>query len=157
MPDDTQSGYRTIMNVLRPAAPANAAPTNAAPTNTAMRRYDLVLHDYVGDFRIGVWDHEKTGTQRVRVNLAVTVEVPNRPFVDDLDAVVSYEYLIHGVEAFARSPHIQLLEVLAEKLLALCLSPPQAVSARVQVEKLEIVPRATGVGVVLTGTRAVTQ
>lgn len=144
MPDESQSGYSSIMNVLRPPPPRTAA---------VMRRYDLVLRDYVGDFRIGVWDHEKTRTQRVRVSLTVTVEVPNRPFVDDLDAVVSYEYLIQGVEAFTRSPHIQLLEVLAEKLLALCLSPPQAVFARVQVEKLEIVPRAAGVGVVLTGAR----
>ncbi|PWC38033.1 dihydroneopterin aldolase [Azospirillum sp. TSO35-2] len=133
------------MNVMRPMEPHSAAAT---------RRYDLVLHDYVGDFRIGVWEHEKTRTQRVRVNLTVTVEVPNRPFVDDLDAVVSYEYLIDGVKALAGSPHIQLLEVLGERLLALCLSPPQAVSAQVRLEKLEIVPEAAGVGVVLAGTRA---
>lgn len=143
MPDQSQSVYSSIMNVLRP------------PPRTAalMRRYDLVLRDYVGDFRIGVWDHEKARTQRVQVSLTVTVKVPNRPFVDDLDAVVSNEYLIGGVEAFTQSPHIQLLKVLAEKLLALCLSSPQAVFARVQVEKLEIVPQAAGVGVVLTGAR----
>ncbi|WP_042695910.1 dihydroneopterin aldolase [Azospirillum sp. B506] len=107
MPDDSQSGYSSIMNVLRPPPPRTA---------TLMRRDDPVLRDYMGDFRIGVWNHEKTQTQRVRVSLTVTVEVPNRPFVDALDAIVSYEYLIQGVGAFMLNPHTQLLKVLAEKL-----------------------------------------
>jgi dihydroneopterin aldolase len=144
VPDDLRTGYSTILDLMQHPAPQ---------VPSAMRHYDLTIRDYVGLFRIGVWQHEHGRTQRVRVNLTVTVEHPKRPFSDDLGTVVSYEYLINGIRALQTSEHIQLVEVLAEQLMRLCLSDPRAVHARVQVEKLDIVPESAGVGIVIEGGR----
>ena len=144
MPDDLRTGYATILDLMQHPVPS---------VPSATRYYDLTIRDYVGPFRIGVWNHEKGRTQRVRVNLTVTVEHPGRAFTDDLGTVVSYDYLIDGIRALQTSEHIQLVEVLAEQLMRLCMSDPRAVRARVQVEKLDIVPESAGVGIVIEDSR----
>jgi dihydroneopterin aldolase len=109
--------------------------------------YELVVRDLVIPCSIGVYEHEKHGTQRVRVNIRAKVTLPHRPRADDLREVVSYEHLVEGVRRLASAGHIELVETLAIRILDLCFAERRIVHASVLVEKLDIVPEAAGVGI----------
>ena len=119
------------------------------PAAGRVRYYDITLRDYVDQFRIGVWDQEKGRTQRVRINVSLTLPWPDRPMTDSLDEVLSYDFLIDGIRALRDGEHVNLVETLGERILALCFSIPSVIRARVQVEKLDVVPESGGVGVVI--------
>ena len=123
------------------------------PAADHVRHYDITLRDYVDQFRIGVWGHEKGRRQRVRINVCLTLPWPEQPLTDDLDQVLSYDFLIDGIRALRDGEHIHLVESLADRIAALCFTDPRVVKARVQVEKLDVVPESGGVGVVLERSR----
>ena len=123
------------------------------PAASRVQLYDITLRDYVDQFRIGVWDSEKGRRQRVRINLCLTLPWPDRAPSDDLDAVLSYDFLIEGIRALRDGEHIQLVETLADRIIALCFSDPRVVKARVQIEKLDVVAESGGIGVVIERSR----
>jgi dihydroneopterin aldolase len=130
-----------------PAPPATAAP--------ALRR--MFVRDMVLDAHIGVHAHEFGRTQRVRINLDLSVrEEPgpqealmSRPGVgrDDLARVVDYERIVLGARAAVAAGHVQLVETLAERLAELCLADARVVLVRVRVEKLDVFADMEAVGV----------
>jgi dihydroneopterin aldolase len=110
---------------------------------------DLVLHA-----AIGVHAHEHNRTQRVRINLDLTIaddgaEKLSRPAVgrDDLARVVDYEAIVNRVRAIVTGGHVQLVETLAERLAETCLDDARVTAARVRVEKLDVFPDAAAAGV----------
>ncbi|WP_448187969.1 dihydroneopterin aldolase [Azospirillum sp. sgz301742] len=123
------------------------------PAASRTQTYDITLRDYVDQFRIGVWGSEKGRRQRVRVNVCLTLPWPEQPLTDALDEVLSYDFLIDGIRALRDAEHVHLVETLADRILALCFSDPRVTKARVQVEKLDVVPESGGVGVVLERSR----
>ncbi|TWA72434.1 dihydroneopterin aldolase [Azospirillum brasilense] len=123
------------------------------PAASRVRYYDITLRDYVDQFRIGVWDQEKERTQRVRINVSLTLPWPDRPMTDSLDEVLSYDFLIDGIRALRDGAHVNLVETLGDRILALCFSNPAVTRARVQVEKLDVVPESGGVGIVIERSR----
>ena len=123
------------------------------PATSPVRYYDITLRDYVDRFRIGVWDQEKGRAQRVRINVSLTLPWPDRPMTDSLDEVLSYDFLIDGIRALRDGAHVHLVETLGDRILALCFANPNVVRARVQVEKLDVVPESGGVGVVIERSR----
>jgi dihydroneopterin aldolase len=106
----------------------------------------LFIRDLVLACRIGVREHEHEGPQRVRLNLDLGVH-EERPFDERLERVVDYSALLKRVRALIAGGHVELVETLAERLAELCLEDPRVRSARVRVEKLDIVPDAGSVGV----------
>jgi 7,8-dihydroneopterin aldolase/epimerase/oxygenase len=96
--------------------------------------------------RIGVHRHEETRTQRVRINFDLAVS-DDRNLRDDLANVVCYERITNAVRQVVAHRHIRLLETLAEEIAAICLQDMRVRSVRVRVEKLDILPDATSVGV----------
>ena len=127
------------------------------PAVSRVQLYDITLRDYVDQFRIGVWDSEKGRRQRVRINVCLSLPWPERgpndDLGDDLDAVLSYDFLIEGIRALRDGEHIQLVETLADRIVALCFSDPRVVKARVQIEKLDVVAESGGIGVVIERSR----
>lgn len=123
------------------------------PAVASVQHYDINLRDFVDLFRIGVWASEKGRRQRVRINVCLTMPWPERALADDLDEVLSYDFLIDGIRALRDGEHIQLVETLAARIVSLCFSDPRVVKARVQVEKLDVVPESGGVGVVIERSR----
>jgi dihydroneopterin aldolase len=113
--------------------------------------YRIVVRDLVLPFRIGVYEHEKHGPQRVRVNAELLVEAPVR--TEALDQVLNYESVIDGIRALAQRGHIPLVEALAEQVLELCFRDRRVVAARVGVDKLDVCPDAESVGVIMTRRR----
>ena len=96
---------------------------------------------------IGVHGHEKGRTQRVRVNLDLGVREGGGRTPDDLAQVVDYEEITQGVQAIIARGHVNLVERLAEDIAAMCLEDPRVRSARVRVEKLDVLAAAESVGV----------
>jgi dihydroneopterin aldolase len=106
----------------------------------------VFIRDLMLSCKIGVHRHEQAGTQRVRINLDLAVR-DNRDLHDDLANVVCYERITNAVRAVVSGKHIKLLETLAEEIAGICLEDARVRSVRVRVEKLDIFPDATSVGV----------
>ena len=118
-----------------------------AQARAGAARRSLLIHDLVVPCSIGVHEHERHATQRVRINVRVQVADDERPIGDSIANVVSYEAIVDGVRAIARSGHINLVETLADRIVELCLANQRVRGVRVRVEKLDLYPDAAGVGV----------
>ena len=107
----------------------------------------VFIHDMVIDCSIGIYTHEKEHEQRVRINLDLAVGEGDHLINDDIRNVISYEDMAKGVEAIIAAGHINLVETLAENIAEMCLLDKRVFSARVRVEKLDIIANAESVGV----------
>lgn len=114
----------------------------------------VFLRDMVLPARIGVYPHERTEAQRVRINVDLAVrEDPSPPpaqpmtVAEELARVVDYESLAHKVRAIVGERHVRLVETLAESLAGACLSDARVQVARIRVEKLDVFADAASAGV----------
>lgn len=96
---------------------------------------------------IGIHAHEQTGPQRLRVNVDLAVREADQRPADEISQVVCYEEVSNGIRAIVGRGHVNLVETLAEDIAAMCLEDPRVRSARVRVEKLDILENAESVGV----------
>ena len=124
--------------------PAGAPAAQAAPAEGIRR---VFVRDLVLDCLIGVHRHERDGTQRVRINLDLSVRETREPIEDRLANVLCYEDLIGRVRRLAAAGHVNLVETLAERVAALCLEAPDVASVTVRVEKLDVFADAASVGI----------
>ena len=121
-------------------------PLRFADARNALRH--VFVHDLELSANIGVHSFEKTGKQRIRINLDLAVhEVDVAAIDDDLSNVVCYEHVVSSIRAMVDSGHVNLVETLAERIAAMCLEDLRVRVARVRVEKLDVFPDATSVGV----------
>lgn len=122
-------------------------PRNIADARAAIRH--VFVRDLVLDCSIGVHQHEREALQRVRINLDLAVREgeTNGQLDDDLANVVCYEKLTEGVRDLVSREHVNLVETLAEDVAAMCLTDNRVRSARVRIEKLDILEDAVSVGV----------
>jgi 7,8-dihydroneopterin aldolase/epimerase/oxygenase len=118
----------------------------------ARRPYRMFLHDLVLPCRIGVYDHERQKTQRVRINVNMRVEPDAAPRNDDIANVLSYEDVLLGIKRLAGGEHINLVETLAEAIAEICLADARVLDVRVMIEKLDVEPGAS-VGVEIEHSR----
>ena len=118
----------------------------AHPSTAAARMMKVFVRDLVLSARIGVYQHEKLGTQRVRINLElICTEHP--AIKDDLNNVVNYAELVAQVRALVDAGHINLVETLADRIAQACLDDRRVQTAKVRIEKLDVFPEADSVGV----------
>ncbi|HST74758.1 MAG TPA: dihydroneopterin aldolase [Acetobacteraceae bacterium] len=114
----------------------------------------VFLRDLVLTASIGIYPHEHTAQQRVRINVDLAVEddgarALSRAGVgrDELSRVVDYERVADRVRAIVASGHIKLVETLAERIAEACLLDKRVHIARIMVEKLDVFADATSAGV----------
>jgi len=98
---------------------------------------------------IGVYPHEKSATQRVRVNVDLGIpEVADATVGrDELARVVNYERVAQAVRRIVGAGHVMLVETLAERIAEACLVDTRVQLVRVRVEKLDVFPDAGSAGV----------
>ena len=120
-------------------------PLRIADANNGVRH--VFIRDFMVDCSIGIYRHEKENEQRVRINVDLAVSEGQQPIEDDIRNVICYEQLAIGIEAIIAEGHVNLVETLAEKIAAMCLRQSEVQSARVRVEKLDILDSAESVGV----------
>lgn len=116
----------------------------------------VFIRDLVLSGSIGVYRHERETRQRVRINLDLAVFEGAADLTDSLRNVVCYETIANAVRALVAARHVNLVETLAERIAALCLDDARVRSVRVRVEKLDVFPDATSVGVEIERHRRLT-
>jgi len=125
-------------------------PEPLAPMADAETRLRHVfVRDLVLSARIGVYDHEKTAPQRIRLNLDLAVREGAATLDDRLENVVCYETVLKRVRAIVLAGHVNLVETLAERIAEACLEDSRVRRAQVRVEKLDVFPDASSVGVTI--------
>jgi dihydroneopterin aldolase len=118
----------------------------ALPAAASPRTLKVFVRDLVLPCRIGVYSHEKLGSQRVRINLELMCA--EHPAINDEHVnVVCYDQIITEIKQLIAGEHINLVETLAERIAALCLSDYRVHLAKVRVEKLDVFAEAEAVGV----------
>lgn len=121
-------------------------PPQFADARNALRH--VFVHDLTIQASIGVYSHEKLDKQRIRINLDLAVREGDASRMDDdINNVVCYEEVVTSIRALIEAGHVNLVETLAERIAALCLEDRRVRVARVRVEKLDVFPDATSVGV----------
>ncbi|HWT96630.1 MAG TPA: dihydroneopterin aldolase [Rhizomicrobium sp.] len=118
----------------------------ALPAAASQRALKVFVRDLVLPCRIGVYSHEKLGTQRVRINLELICA--EHPAINDEHVnVVCYDQIITEIKQLIAGEHINLVETLAERIAGLCLQDYRVHQVKVRVEKLDVFPEAEAVGV----------
>ena len=118
----------------------------ALPAALLGRTLNVFVRDLVLPCRIGVYSHEKHAEQRVRINLELTC-VEHPAINDEHHNVVCYAEVVEGIRKLIAEGHINLVETLAERIAADCLADHRVMSAKVRVEKLDVMPDASAVGI----------
>ncbi len=96
---------------------------------------------------VGVYEHEHRYEQRVVVSLELEVRDDYDGTSDDISGVYDYDLAIRAVKDSLASGHFNLIETLAERIAATCLSDRRVIMARVRVEKPDVLPSCEGVGI----------
>ena len=107
----------------------------------------LFLRDYEVFMNIGVHAFEKTGEQRVLINVDLYIPLAlSTPKADELDEVVDYDFMRRSIASRVEQGHIHLQETLCDDVLALMLAHPKVRAARVSTEKPDVYPDCESVG-----------
>lgn len=114
------------------------------------RSYRIFVRDLVLPWRIGIYDHEQTADQRVRINIDLEVREAERFDADTYAQVVCYAEVVDGVRRLAADGHINLVETLASRVADLCLADHRVRRATVRAEKLDAIADVASVGIEIT-------
>jgi len=107
----------------------------------------LFLRDYDLSMNIGVHAFEKTGEQRVMINVDLYIPLAqSTPKADDLAEVVDYDFIRRSIKERVARGHIHLQETLCDDVLALMLAHPKVRAARVSTDKPDVYPDCASVG-----------
>lgn len=97
------------------------------------------------DMSIGVFDHEKTKTQPVIVDLEATVKLSGA-LNEDVGNVVRYDTIAKEIRAIASQGHINLVETLAEAIAQTCLKDEKIRDVMVKIAKPDAITDAEAAG-----------
>lgn len=96
----------------------------------------LFLRNFEAPARIGIYPGEQGREQRLRFDLCVQLRPPY-DWHDRIDDVLDYDRLRQGILDLLAAGHINLLETLGERILALCFGFRQVHAVHLQITKLE--------------------
>jgi dihydroneopterin aldolase len=96
----------------------------------------LFIRDLVVPAHIGVYPQEQGRAQPLRFDLCVYLQPPFE-WHDRLDEVLDYDQLRQGILDIVGAGHINLLETLAERIVALCFGYRQVQGVHLKIAKLE--------------------
>ncbi|QTF93634.1 dihydroneopterin aldolase [Halomonas sp. BM-2019] len=109
---------------------------------------DLVLIESLGvDTVIGVYDWERTITQRLALDLALATDIRPAAAADDIALTLDYAAISERIAAFAAEHQFALVETFAERLAAVLREEFAIAWLRLTVRKPGAVPAADAVGV----------
>lgn len=132
------------------------APVGMTPAATTayhgVRR--VIVRDLEIKTIIGVHEYEKRAPQRILVNVQLMVRETGPAVSDRLEEVVDYGEVVRNIEMICKSGHVNLVETLAEKVAQWCLSDARVQSARVRIEKPDVISHAGAVGIEIERQRA---
>ncbi len=117
--------------------------------------YDLIfLNDFMIDANIGVYKHEKTRSQPLRINIIAKVKNPKKINDDKLYSVVCYNQISKKIKKIIKSGHTILLEKLAEKIFLECFKNKRIQTMKIRLEKLDAIQEAESAGIEVERSRS---
>lgn len=96
---------------------------------------------------IGVYDWERTGTQKLLIDLTMVWDNQPAAVDDQLSLALDYSAVCQRVEQFAAQHAFELVETFAERLAELLLKEFAMPWLRLKITKPAAIPQAAGVGV----------
>jgi dihydroneopterin aldolase len=115
----------------------------------------LFLRNYEVNMNIGVHAFEKTGEQRVLINVELYIPLAmSTPRADELDEVVDYDFIRSSILERIQQGHIHLQETLCDDVLKLMLQHPKVQAARVSTAKPDVYPDCEAVGCEVFGMKS---
>ncbi|MGE0668423.1 MAG: dihydroneopterin aldolase [Sphingomonadales bacterium] len=114
----------------------------------------VFVRDLLLDGHIGIHAHEQGVSQRLRINIDLSV-IDRHPLpADHIEHVVCYQEVVDGTTEIVRRGHVNLVETLAEEIAQDILGIEDVVAVRVRVEKLDAFANVASVGVEIERTSA---
>ena len=108
----------------------------------------LFLRNYEVLMKIGAYDSEKEGEQRVIFNIDLFVTLAaSTPVADRLAEVVDYNLMRNTIGQRVALGHVHLQETLCDDVAQAMLEHPQVRAVRVSTEKPDAYPDCESVGV----------
>ena len=128
------------------------AGTPLAPSSKSAETgfYRIFVRDLVVHWRIGIYDYEQDGPQRVRFNVDLLAREAIEFDADKYRQVVCYADVVQRIRQLADEGHVNLVETLASRVADLCLADERVVEATVRSEKLDAIDGVSSVGIEIT-------
>lgn len=123
------------------------AATDRSPRRVFVHRLELMAS-------VGIFEVEKRYEQRILVSVDLDVLDDYDGVSDRLDDVLDYGGIIETMRAIVAQRHFNLIETLAERIADACLADRRVAMVRVGIEKPDIVPGCTAVGIAIERRRA---
>jgi 7,8-dihydroneopterin aldolase/epimerase/oxygenase len=120
-------------------------PSPSYAVDSGVRRVFVRGLELIGS--IGIYEHEKRYEQRIVVSLELGVRDDYAGTTDRIDDVYDYDHAIRAVKSTVASGHFNLIETLAERIAAACLEDRKVLTARVRIEKPDVLPACRAVGI----------
>ena len=111
------------------------------------RTYKIFINNLELNALIGIHDYEKKKKQKILISVLLEAFDNNSKISDKIENVVSYEFIVSDIKKLVMKGHTGLLETLAEKIAEICLRDMRVISAKINIEKIEVFKEAKGVGI----------
>ena len=109
--------------------------------------YKIYINDLEINALIGIHEHEKKKRQKIRINIEIEAYDNFKNIDDDINNVVSYEFIVGDIKKLLRVGHTGLLETLGEKISNLCFKDSRVLNAKINIQKMEVFKEAKSVGI----------
>ena len=100
----------------------------------------VFLEDYEVDINIGIHEFEKTGPQRIVINIELFVAEALSGNSDTIDNAVDYDFLRKEISKLTETRHFNLQETLCRSILEIVAVQPGVQSAIVSTQKPDVYP-----------------
>jgi len=111
---------------------------NKLPRPKPSAAFDRIfVRNLVLECQIGAYEEEKGVKQRVRFSVEMSVYPSRRRSQDDVNSAVNYDLIVDAIKSAVSNGHVHLVETLAERIAAKCLSHRRAAKVRICIEKLD--------------------
>ncbi len=111
-----------------------------------MAEASLILRGFEVSANIGIHDFEKTGPQRLLIDIELHLASATRPEADHITHAVDYDFLRTQTRALLSARHYELQETLAHDIAHFCLAHPQVTAATVYTRKPDVYPDCDSIG-----------
>lgn len=109
----------------------------------------IFIRDLRIDTVIGIYDWERSIKQTVHIDLELATDIASAAASDRIEDTLNYKAVAKSVIAFVEESSFQLVETLAERIVALVREEFSVAWVRVTLNKGGAVRGAQGVGVII--------
>ena len=113
----------------------------------------VFIKDFIIQEIIGIHDHEKIKTQKIKFNIVLDVNQNTVPNEKDIKSIVDYEKITNKLENLAKNKKYNFLESLAEDSFKEIFEDKRISSVKIKIEKPDAIKNADSVGVEVFKTR----